>query len=58
MGFLIDPVGSPQEDLKQNFSEESQRALLANEYIRRYGDFDGFFAKSNVTPLTGATNQQ
>jgi 4-hydroxyphenylpyruvate dioxygenase-like putative hemolysin len=58
MGFLIDLVGSPEEGLKQTFSEQSQHTLLVNEYIRRYGDFDGFFTKSNVTLLTGATDEQ
>ena len=29
-----------------------------NEYIHRYSDFDGFFTKSNVTLLTGATDKQ
>jgi 4-hydroxyphenylpyruvate dioxygenase-like putative hemolysin len=58
MGFLIDLVGSPDEGLKQTFSEASDNTLLVNEYIHRYGDFDGFFTKSNVTLLTGATDKQ
>ncbi len=58
LGFLIDLVGSPQEGLKQTFSEQSQHTLLVNEYIHRYGDFDGFFTKSNVTLLTEATDKQ
>ncbi len=58
MGFLIDLVGSPDEGLKQTFSEASANTLLVNEYIHRYGDFDGFFTKSNVTLLTGATDKQ
>jgi hypothetical protein len=32
--------------------------MLVTEYIHRYGDFDGFFTKSNVTLLTGATGRQ
>jgi len=58
MSFLIDLVGSPGEGLKQIFSKPSENTLLVNEYIHRYGDFDGFFTKSNVTLLTGATAKQ
>jgi 4-hydroxyphenylpyruvate dioxygenase-like putative hemolysin len=58
MSFLIDLVGSPKEGLKQIFSCPSENTLLVNEYIHRYGDFDGFFTKSNVTLLTGATAKQ
>ncbi|MHC4207408.1 MAG: hypothetical protein ACYSTT_22355 [Planctomycetota bacterium] len=58
MSFLIDLVGSVQEGLKQIFSSPSENTLLVNEYIHRYGDFDGFFTKSNVTLLTGATAKQ
>ena len=58
MGFLIELVGSPDEGLKQTFSEASDNTLLVNEYIHRYGDFDGFFTRSNVTLLTGATDKQ
>ncbi len=58
MTFLIDLVGSPEEGLKQTFSDMSQHTLLVNEYIHRYGDFDGFFTKSNVTLLTEATDKQ
>ncbi|MFC1682720.1 hypothetical protein ACFL0G_00740 [Candidatus Zixiibacteriota bacterium] len=58
MDFLIDLVGSPADGLKQTFSEASKHTLLVNEYIHRYGDFDGFFTKSNVTLLTGATDLQ
>jgi hypothetical protein len=58
MKFLIELVGSPEEGLKQTFSEPSGNTLLVNEYIRRYGDFDGFFSKSNVTLLTAATGKQ
>lgn len=56
--FLIDLIGSPEEGLKQTFSEPSPHTLLVNEYIHRYGDFDGFFTKNNVTALTGATDRQ
>jgi 4-hydroxyphenylpyruvate dioxygenase-like putative hemolysin len=58
MGFLIDLVGSPEQGLKQTFSEASAHTLLVNEYIHRYGDFDGFFTKGNVTLLTKATEVQ
>jgi len=58
MSFLIDLVGSPGEGLKQIFSSPSENTLLVNEYIHRYGDFDGFFTRSNVTLLTGATAKQ
>jgi hypothetical protein len=33
-------------------------AVYAGEYIYRYGDFEGFFTRSNVTLLTGATARQ
>lgn len=58
MSFLIELVGSPDEGLKQTFSAASEKTLLVNEYIHRYGDFDGFFTKSNVTLLTEATGKQ
>ncbi len=58
MEFLLDLVGSPQEGLKQIFSLPSKNTLLVLEYIHRYGDFDGFFTKSNVTSLTAATAKQ
>ncbi len=58
MTFLIELVGSPEEGLKQTFSNMSQHTLLVNEYIHRYGDFHGFFTKSNVALLTGATDKQ
>jgi hypothetical protein len=58
MEFLIELVGSEKEGLKQTFSKPSPSTLLVNEYIHRYGDFDGFFTKSNVTRLTEATNKQ
>jgi len=58
MDFLIQIVGSPEEGLKQTFTVASEHTLLVNEYIHRFGDFDGFFTKSNVTLLTGATDKQ
>jgi len=57
-GFLIDLIGSPEEGLKQTFSEPSVHTLLVSEYIHRYGNFEGFFTKSNVSDLTGATGKQ
>ena len=56
--FLIALVGSPEEGLKQTFTQPSPHTLIVNEYIHRYGDFDGFFTKSNVTLLTKATGNQ
>jgi 4-hydroxyphenylpyruvate dioxygenase-like putative hemolysin len=58
MEFLIELVGSPREGLKQTFTVASPDSLLVTEYIHRYGKFDGFFTKSNVTLLTGATAKQ
>jgi hypothetical protein len=58
MEFLLDLVGSPEEGLKQIFSQPSKNTLLVLEYIHRYGDFDGFFTRSNVTSLTAATAKQ
>jgi 4-hydroxyphenylpyruvate dioxygenase-like putative hemolysin len=58
MTFLLKLVGSESEGLKQTFSSQSEQTILVNEYIHRYGDFDGFFTKSNVTLLTGATEKQ
>jgi hypothetical protein len=58
MKFLLDLVGSETEGLKQIFSEPSEHTLIVNEYIHRYGDFDGFFTKSNVERLTEATGRQ
>jgi len=42
MAFLLDLVGSEEEGLKQIFSVPSNHTLIVNEYIHRYGDFDGF----------------
>jgi hypothetical protein len=58
MAFLLDLVGSEEEGLKQIFSDPSPHTLIVNEYIHRYGGFDGFFTKSNVEKLTEATGKQ
>ena len=58
MDFLVDLVGSPEDGLRQTFSQPSPNTLLVHEYIQRYGGFDGFFTKSNVTELTRATDSQ
>ena len=58
MEFLLELVGSEIEGLKQIFSEPSQHTLIVNEYIHRYGNFDGFFTRSNVEKLTEATAKQ
>ena len=58
MSFLLDLVGSSEEGLKQIFSRPSENTLMVNEYIHRYGNFSGFFTKSNVTLLTEATDKQ
>lgn len=58
LNYLLDLAGSEEEGLKQIFSSPSEHTLLVNEYIHRYGDFDGFFTRSNVTLLTGATSKQ
>lgn len=58
MEFLVELVGSPEEGLKQTFSNPLSQTMIVNEYIHRYGGFDGFFTKSNVTLLTAATGKQ
>jgi hypothetical protein len=58
MDFLLDLIGSPEEGLKQTFTKGMRSTMLVNEYIHRYGDFDGFFTRSNVTDLTKATGAQ
>lgn len=58
MKFLLDLTGSREDGLKQTFSEPSKNTNLVTEYIHRYGDFDGFFTRSNVTELTRATDRQ
>jgi len=58
MEYLVELVGSPQQGLKQTFTQASPSTLIVNEYIHRYGDFKGFFTKDNVTKLTESTNLQ
>lgn len=58
MAFLLELVGSEEEGLRQIFSEPSTHTLIINEYIQRYGGFNGFFTKSNVEKLTEATGKQ
>lgn len=58
MKFLIDLVGSEEEGIKQTFSASSKSTLIVNEYICRYGDFNGFFTQENVRDLTFSTNKQ
>ncbi|MBI5743070.1 MAG: hypothetical protein HY952_00825 [Elusimicrobia bacterium] len=55
MKYLLELVGSEAEGLKQTFTEPSKNTFLVTEYIYRYGDFDGFFTRSNVTKLTRAS---
>jgi len=52
--FLLDVIGSKEHGLKQIFSSASEHSSLIIEYVQRYGDFDGFFAKDNVAELTHA----
>lgn len=52
--FLLDVIGSRAEGLKQIFSSASEHSSLIIEYVQRFGDFDGFFAKDNVSDLTHA----
>ena len=56
--FLVDLVGGEDQGLKQTFTGGSPSTLLVNEYIYRYGDFDGFFTRHNVAVLTEATGRQ
>lgn len=58
MRFLIDLVGEPKEGIIQTFSYPSKNTFVVNEYIYRYGDFDGFFTKDNVADLTASTAKQ
>ena len=58
MEFLVELVGGPEDGLHQTFTQQSPHTLIVNEYILRYGDFDGFFTRSNVTELTRATDKQ
>ena len=52
--FLLDVIGSKEEGLKQIFSSASEHSSLIIEYVQRFGDFDGFFARHNVAELTHA----
>lgn len=52
--FLLDVIGSKEEGLKQIFSSASEHSSLIIEYVQRFGNFDGFFAKDNVAELTQA----
>jgi hypothetical protein len=52
--FLLDVIGSKDEGLKQIFSSASEHSSLIIEYVQRFGDFAGFFAKDNVAQLTHA----
>lgn len=52
--FLLNVIGSQEEGLKQIFSSASEHSSLIIEYVQRFGDFKGFFAKHNVAELTRA----
>lgn len=52
--FLLDVIGSEEEGLKQIFSSASEYSSLIVEYVQRFGDFQGFFTKGNVSRLTHA----
>jgi hypothetical protein len=52
--FLLDVIGSKQQGLKQIFSSASEHSSLIIEYVQRFGDFAGFFARDNVAQLTHA----
>ena len=56
--FMSKVFGSEEKGIKQTFSEPSTFTLLVNEYVCRYGDFQGFFIEENVTKLTKATEKQ
>ena len=58
MAFLCKLVGTRERGIQQIFSTPSANTLVVNEYIQRYGDFDGFFDENNVTRLTHATGKQ
>ncbi len=57
-GFLLETVGSREEGLKQIFSSASDFSSLIIEYVQRFGDFQGFFARDNVAQLTYAAGQE
>jgi hypothetical protein len=52
--FLLDVIGSKEQGLKQIFSSASEHSSLIIEYVQRFGNFQGFFAKENVAMLTHA----
>ena len=52
--FLLDVIGSKEEGLKQIFSSASEHSSLIIEYVQRFGQFEGFFARDNVAELTRA----
>jgi hypothetical protein len=52
--FLLDVIGSKSQGLKQIFSSASEHSSLIIEYVQRFGEFNGFFAKDNVAELTHA----
>lgn len=52
--FLLQVIGSEEEGLKQIFSSASEHSSLIIEYVQRFGDFKGFFARDNVAELTRA----
>ncbi len=52
--FLLDVIGSRDQGLKQIFSSASEHSSLIIEYVQRFDDFQGFFAKDNVAELTHA----
>jgi hypothetical protein len=56
--FLLDVIGSKEQGLKQIFSSASEHSSLIVEYVQRFGDFDGFFAKDNVAELTRAAGHE
>ena len=53
--FLLDVIGSKEQGLKQIFFSVFEHLSLIIEYVQRFGDFDGFFAKNNVAELTHTT---
>lgn len=56
--FLLDVIGSKEQGLKQIFSSASEHSSLIIEYVQRFGDFDGFFARDNVADLTQAAGAE
>ncbi|MBD3350852.1 MAG: hypothetical protein GF364_05135 [Candidatus Lokiarchaeota archaeon] len=58
MEFLIELLGGENDGLHQTFTKQSPNTMTVNEYIHRYGDFKGFFTRSNVRDLTKSTYKQ